>query len=59
MINSIDSFEKSIKVAKEIFLLFIASYISCENSETEFIVELFFLNPPCFLFKILLCSTTT
>ena len=51
-----NAFEKSIKVAKEIFLLFIASYISCENSETEFIVELFFLNPPCFLFKILLCS---
>ena len=48
--------EKSIKVANDMFVLLIAVNISCVNSETEFIVELFFLNPPCFLFKMLLFS---
>ena len=41
-------FEKSMKVAKELFVLLIAVYISCVNSETEFIVEFFSLNPPSF-----------
>ena len=44
--------EKSIKVAKDKSLLLIELKISCVNYETEFMVELFFLKPPCFLFKI-------